>query len=243
MTAAFQAAYPGSNPGRCISMVFIAGVEEAGRGPVIGPMVMVIAVMDKKKEDELRKIGVKDSKLILPKKREYLFKKLNEMVDYEIIIVQPEEIDEALNGEELNLNWLEAKKSAFLINKIYKKKNFDKVILDCPSNNIEAYKTYLEKNLNLNVRKNTEVIAEHKADVNHIVVGAASIIAKVTRDKEVRKIEKRIGKEIGSGYPSDPRTVKFLKENYDKYPEIFRKTWSTYTKIINDKKQKGLGEF
>ncbi|MBN1377156.1 ribonuclease HII [Candidatus Woesearchaeota archaeon] len=206
-------------------------------------MVMVIAVIDEKKENELRKIGVKDSKLILPEKREYLFKKLKGIVDYEMIIVEPKEIDEALLSERLNLNWLEAEKASFLINKMFKKKSFDKVILDCPSTNIKSYTDYVEKNLELKTRKNIKVIAEHKADVNHIVVGAASIIAKVTRDREIEKIKKKIGKEIGSGYPADPKTKKFLKENYDKYPEIFRKTWDTYKKIVNDKKQRGLEEF
>ena len=76
----------------------------------------------------------------------------------------------------------------------------DKVIVDCPSNNIEDYSDYIKKKLNVDC----ELVAEHKADLNHLVVGAASILAKVTRDREIEKIKKKIGQNIGSGYPADP---------------------------------------
>ena len=115
-------------------------------------------------------------------------------------------------------------------------------------------------------KSSINIIAEHKADFNYPVVSAASILAKVTRDAEIHKIEQRIRKElsksesdenkggdkinIGSGYPSDPYTQKFLKENYRKFPAIFRKSWATYKNIANSeikakaaKLQKKLGEF
>jgi ribonuclease HII len=155
---------------------------------------------------------------------------------YEIIIIPPEEIDNALNDPNLNLNKLEAINSAKIINKLKP----GKVLLDCPSNNPREYVAYLRKHLD---NKKLKIIAEHKADVKYTVVSAASIIAKVTRDREIEKIKKSIGINFGSGYPSDELTQKFLARNWDKYPKIFRKTWSSYKKFLTEKKQKKLGEF
>ena len=88
-----------------------------------------------------------------------------------------------------------------------------------------------------------KLVLEHKADLNYPVVSAASILAKVTRDAEIEKIKKEIGVDFGSGYMSDPRTSEFLKKNYKKYPEIFRKSWAPYQKIIGAKSQKNLSDF
>ena len=90
--------------------------------------------------------------------------------------------------------------------------------------------------------KKIELIVEHKADLNYPSCSASSILAKCAREEEIKKIKKKYG-ETGSGYSSDPYTVKFLKENYNKYPEILRKTWATYKKIIDEKTQKNLREF
>ncbi|WP_457753524.1 ribonuclease HII, partial [Thermococcus sp.] len=78
-----------------------------------------------------------------------------------------------------------------------------------------------------------KIIAEHKADAKYLPVSAASILAKVTRDKAIEKLKKQYG-EIGSGYPSDPRTRKFLEEYYKEhgeFPPIVRKSWKTLRKI------------
>lgn len=214
--------------------MIIAGVEEAGRGPVIGPMVMAICAIKEENIPELVALGVKDSKLVLPKKRELLFDKVKELCEHEIIILSAQEIDDALNDPDLNLNKLEGVVSAKLINKI----NAARVILDCPSNNIKAYRDYVASF----VKKDIEIIAEHKADLNHTIVGAASILAKVTRDRIIEEIKKEVGYDFGSGYPSDPKTILFIKDNWHKY-DIFRKTWDTYKKLANNVQQKSLGEF
>ena len=211
--------------------MIIAGVEEAGRGPVIGPMVMAICAIDEKKIPELQRLGVKDSKLISLKNREYLFEKIKEICEHDIIIMEPKEIDDNLNNPEMNLNKLEGVVSAKLINKI----KTDKVILDCPSNNISAYTEYVKSF----VKTNTKIISEHKADLNHTIVGAASILAKVTRDRIIEELKKEANHDFGSGYPSDPKTIHFLKENWHKY-DFFRKTWSTYKKVAEASKQRTL---
>ena len=218
-------------------MVLLCGVEEAGRGPVIGPLVMCGVLIDEKDEDKLRAIGAKDSKLLTPRTREILFDQIKGMVkDYKIIITQPAEIDKVLLSKDSNLNWLEADISAKLINALMP----DKAVLDCPSPNIRAYKEYVKKQLD---DKKIKIIAEHKADVKYPVVSAASILAKVTRDREIEKLKKKIGMNFGSGYPSDAITKGFLKKHYKDFPDIFRKTWASYKKVAGDKKQKNLGEF
>ena len=217
-------------------MKIIAGIEDAGRGPIIGPMVLAGVSIDEDKITELKEMKVKDSKLLTPKKRQELYSKIIAVAkDYKIIIVEPKEIDEALESDSLNLNWLEAIKFAQIIN--YLKP--DKAIVDCPSPNIKAYKEYLMVYLK---DKNIDLICEHKADVNYPIVSASSIIAKVTRDREVEKLKKKYG-DFGSGYLADPKTKKFFDENWEKHPEIFRKTWTPYKDHINGKDQKKLGEF
>ena len=215
--------------------MILCGVEEAGRGPVIGPMVMAGIIIDESDQDKLIQLGVKDSKMLSPRRREELFPQVLRMVKgYRVIVLSPQDIDAALNTENMNLNWLEAVTSANIINDL----SPDKAILDCPSNNIEAYTEYVMKR----VDKEVIIISEHKADINHAVVAGASIIAKVTRDREIEKIKKEHGIEFGSGYPSDPRTQKFLKENYLKY-NIFRKSWRSYKRLIEGESQQGLGSF
>lgn len=205
------------------------------KGPVIGPMVMAGILIEERDVPKLKSMGVKDSKLLTKKQREALFDKIKDLVkSYKIIIVPPKEIDDALGSEDLNLNWLEAHKSAEIINFLKP----DKAILDCPSNNIKAYKSYVE---NL-IKTKTKLIVEHKADINYVESGAASILAKVTRDNEIEKIQKKYG-NCGPGYPSNEITQKFLAENWEKYPEIFRHSWSSYRKHKDSKCQSTLGSF
>ncbi len=218
-------------------MAIILGIDEAGRGPVIGPLVIAGVSIDEKGLDRLSELGVKDSKLLSPNQREGMFDKITSTArEYKVIIIPPKEIDSTLKSRSLNLNWLEAIKSAEIIDFLKPKK----AIIDCPSNNIIAYKNFLRKHLK---NKKTELVLEHKADLKYIIVSAASIVAKVTRDREIKKIQKSIKEPIGSGYPSDPITVNFLEKNYNKYQEIFRKEWASWKNINKKKKQKSLKDF
>ncbi|MEM4268404.1 MAG: ribonuclease HII [Candidatus Woesearchaeota archaeon] len=212
----------------------LCGIDEAGRGPVIGPMVIVGVLISYEKEELLREINVRDSKLLSQKERIKLYEKIIDIVDsYETRIIMPDEIDYAVWHSTLNLNWLEAIKSAEIINHLMP----DRAIIDAPSPNTSAYKNYLKKKLS---KKDIEIIAEHKADSNYVVVSAASIIAKVIRDMEVEKLRKIYG-DFGSGYLSDEKTVRFLQENHTL--PIFRKSWQPWKDIEERKKQKSLSEF
>ena len=219
-------------------MALICGIDEAGRGPVIGPLVMCGLLVKEEDEKKLVKLQVKDSKLLTRERREFLFDKIKG-ISYkdEIVIINPDEIDHAVNNHDgLNLNKLEARKSAEMINLL----NPDKAIIDAPSNNIKSYKQYL---LNCINDKKIELVLEHKADLNYPVVSAASILAKVTRDNEIEKIKKKIRIDFGSGYMTDPKTIDFLEKYYEEYPDLFRKSWFPYQDILNKKFQKKLEDF
>ncbi len=218
----------------------ILGIDDAGRGPVIGPMVLAGVLINDKIKKEFVKLGIRDSKTILPKKREILAKKIKESaITHHIVKISVDEID-GKTGDKLNLNQREAIATSMIINKLNKKKEQIKVIIDCPSANIKSWKEYMEKFLiggsNLNV------VCEHKADENHVVVAAASIIAKVERDNEIKKLREKIGINFGSGYPSDPFTRKFIYEHYGEFKGkgIFRESWATIKKHKSHKSQKKL---
>ncbi len=220
-------------------MTILCGIDDAGKGPVIGPMIIAGITIDEEDISKLKALGVKDSKLLTPIKRELLYDKILKIVkNYEVIKIMPEEIDRYVFSDSTNLNWLEADKMAQIINHLKP----DQVIVDCPSNNKKAFSNYLESKLEIK----TSLRCEHKADRDFVVVGASSIIAKVNRDREVELIKKAIGFDFNSGYPSDPKTKNFIVSNWDKHPEIFRHSWSTYRELSEgkkSKKQKKLGEF
>jgi len=218
----------------------ILGIDDAGRGPVIGPMILAGCLIDEAVEIEFKKLGIKDSKELTPKRREFLAVIIREKAEtFEIAFAHPMEIDEKLNSG-TNLNHLEAIKIAEIINKINKGYNKMKVIIDCPSVNICQWTNFLKTKIdNLS---NLDIICEHKADRNHISVSAASILAKSAREKEMDGLKKIYGDEIGSGYTSDPSTLKFLEKNAQKHEDsgIFRKTWETWRITINKLNQRTL---
>src|SRR3989338_11205456 len=142
-------------------MAIIAGIEEAGRGPVIGPLIMVGIAMKESELPKLLALNPKDSKLLSHKQRCSLYEKIAGIHPKILIFrIHPREIDKAVEGNDgLNLNWLEARKTAELLNTL----NPDKAFIDCPSPNIQKYKNYLKRYIK---NKDMELIAEHKADVN-----------------------------------------------------------------------------
>ena len=215
----------------------VCGIDEAGRGCVIGPLVICGAMIDENKEASLKDLGVKDSKLLSPLQRERIAKVLPKHVEYQLIIVPPAEIDKNVLSETgANLNWLEADKSVELINML----NPEKALIDCPSNNTKAYHEYIAERL---MAKTITFKTEHKADFKYLIVGAASILAKVARDAAIEDLKKHVGEDFGSGYMADPKTAAYLKKNWDKHPEIFRHSWAPYKELAGVKKQKKIGEY
>lgn len=217
-------------------MTTICGIEEAGRGPIMGPLVMCGLVVSEEDEKKLVELGVKDSKQLTAKQREGMFDKILKIAkSHKIIMLNPSDVDFAVESENSNLNWLEAQTTAKILNEL----NPDKAIIDCPSTNIPAYTNYLQKMLKVK----TELSCAHHADVNFPIVSASSIIAKVTRDIEVEKIKKKYNVDFGSGYMADPKTKNFLDKNWNKHPELFRHSWAPYKKLVQSINQMNLEKF
>jgi ribonuclease HII len=223
--------------------MLILGIDDAGRGPIIGPMIMAGVLIDNNQEAILKKQKITDSKLLNHKQRINFSKIIvKNSKAQKIITTHPKEIDHTLNDPDTNLNKLEAQKSAEIINSLNKGKTRITVIIDCPSTNIPAWRNTVLKYVT--TKSNLTVKCEHKADFRHKSVAAASILAKVEREKEVAKLKKEFG-DFGSGYPSDPTTKQFLKEKGRELANsgIFRKSWSTWKKLYPDKSQSSLTDF
>jgi len=215
-------------------MTKIIGIDDAGRGPVLGPMILAGVLIEEKDNNILKEWGAKDSKLLTPIKRKEVKEKIINQYKYHIEQSEPIEIDESDN-----LNYLEAIKTAKIINKLTKNLN-EKVlvIVDCPSTNIESWSNDVQQLI-----ENPEIVSlscEHKADFNHPVVSAASIIAKERREDEMYKLRLELKKDFGSGYPADPKTKEFIAENFDKeeYKSLIRFSWNTVKKLIKAKESK-----
>ncbi len=201
----------------------ILGIDEAGRGSVLGPMVIAGVIVPEKMEKVLERMGVKDSKRLTPNRRTILSRKLKKMFDYEIVVISAREIDE-MRAEGINLNEIEKNAMESILLKLKP----EKAIVDAVDVKAERFQENLRKDTGI------DVIAEHKADDKYIEVSAASIIAKAERDDQIAQINKEFIKSggIGSGYPSDPKTKEFLTNyTYDEMPDFVRRSWATVAKM------------
>jgi ribonuclease HII len=204
--------------------MLICGVDDAGRGPVIGPLVIAGILVDEAGLQKLIRLGVRDSKTLSPKKREQMAAEILRIAeDYRVVKVSPCEIDRVVEaGRKLNkLNRLEARVMASIIRDLKP----DIAYVDDSDVLPERFKQHILEEMPFRI----EVISEHKADKNYPVVSAASIIAKVERDKEIENLRSKYG-DFGSGYAADPKTINFLRkwiEKYGSYPDFVRKSWKT----------------
>ncbi len=217
--------------------MFTAGVDEAGRGPALGPMVLATVLASKEQEEKLWEMKVRDSKLLKREERERLEGKIkNAVEDFAVAVVLPEELDCLMDRK--SLNEIEAMKVGAMLNSLKKKPAV--LIVDSPD--------LIEGNFAKRIKKyfggDVVIRAEHFADRNHTVVSAASIIAKVARDREIEKLKREFG-DIGSGYSHDPKTIEFIESYvsvHSRLPPCARKNWQTNMNALDKKFQKKLGE-
>jgi ribonuclease HII len=205
--------------------MLVAGVDEAGKGPVIGSMMIAGVAIDEDRMSQLTKLGVKDSKLLSPMRRNYLTVKIKEVVkNFYILEVSARQIDEF--RKIMTMNQLMVICHA----KVLKELKPDKAYLDAADVKEERFGREVKKKYGSSI----EIIAKHKADTKYPLVAAASILAKTRRDRSIRDLEKDIGVSIGSGYPSDPTTKKFLSNwfiEHNSFPDTVRHSWKTVENI------------
>ncbi|MCX8197300.1 MAG: ribonuclease HII [Candidatus Micrarchaeota archaeon] len=211
----------------------IVGVDEAGRGCIIGPMVICAAAIRPIEEYKLKDLKVRDSKKLTPNQRKRLYGKIAKLCRHVTVKVSAQEINEMM--EKHNLNEIEAIKIAQAIDHLALPNAT--IYVDSPDNVPSKFAKRIQKYL----KTPAKIIAANKADDTYVIVAAASIIAKVTRDREIEKIKQEIGVDFNSGYTSDPKTQEVVA-NRAKYPALeqyLRKKWST----LQQKKQRRLSDF
>jgi len=200
----------------------ICGIDEAGRGPVMGPLVVAAVLVED--DTRLREIGVKDSKKLTPATRERMYGLIVKAAEYRILVLSAEEID--VQRSSRSMNEIELQMFADVVSGA----KISRIYADCPDVNEAAFSSALSARLG-----DVKVIGKHKADDIYPVVSAASVLAKVTRDRIVNEISKEFGTDIGSGYPSDPVTTgfiaKWIKENGNPPPHT-RRSWETVKKMM-----------
>ena len=205
----------------------VAGVDDAGRGCVIGPLVVAGVLVEEGKVEDLRRLGVRDSKRLLPRKRETLVKEIERRADCTYFEIPPWAIDHVVerNRRLRKLNYLEA----MVMAKVIRDLQPDKVYVDASDVFPERFSQQISRVL----RGGATVISEHQADNKYAVVSAASIIAKVRRDRIVAELRKVHG-NFGSGYCSDRKTVAFLEDWFngtDLCPSFIRSSWATVKRM------------
>jgi len=215
----------------------LIGIDEAGRGPVIGPMVIAGVRAGEAEVEGLAALGVKDSKRLTPGRRTELAAAILEKCRVFKEVLSAERIDSEREKESLNI--IEARNYA---------KVLANLLLDLEPGEIPATTAYVdsvdvdESRFRDTIRsflpdtlKRVKIVSKHKADDIFPVVGAASIIAKTERDREVEAIARRLGSDLGSGYPSDPATCRFLREWLEKngdLPPHVRRSWKTVKDLL-----------
>ena len=204
----------------------VCGVDEAGRGSMLGPLVVAGISISKSKVNLLKKQGIRDSKKLSPRARERLYKKIIQIVDdYYVVKIPPRVIDKSVSNH--SLNHLEAKYMAKVISKLSPSIAF----VDSCDINSKRFGKEISK-----LTSNTKIRSHHHADSKFITVSAASILAKVSRDRAITRLKKK--HNIGSGYPSDPKTKAFVKKSIRRNQNLtfLRKSWKPVQILMKKRK-------
>ena len=206
----------------------VAGVDEAGRGCVIGPLIIAGVLFSEEVISQLLDLGVKDSKKLKKNQRVSLDVKIKELaLDYKYYEISPSVIDKVVfrNRPLRKLNYLET----MLMAKIVRDLKPDKVFVDPTDVNAERCAEQIASVLPFV----TEIICEPKADDKYLVTSAASILAKVRRDRIIMELREKYG-DFNSGYPSDKKTIEFINswfKSHKNCPPFMRESWKTIQKV------------
>lgn len=211
--------------------MILCGVDEAGKGAVLGPLV--VAAVACKRQQDLAELGVKDSKALAPARREALSAEIRASFPVEVLAISPGEID----ARGMTMNALMARSHARVIAALHPAL----AVVDACDVVAARYGAMVSSHLEIPCR----VISRHHADRDHPAVSAASIVAKVERDRAIEALKEEFG-EIGSGYPSDSCTLRFLEEYFGMHqapPPIARRSWETVRALVARHEQASLLDF
>ena len=219
----------------------LVGIDEAGRGPVFGPLVTGLCVVPEDAEPLLVSMGVKDSKDLSPKKRHHIESWFWEQCERDgwfgtTVVIQAERIDRALQQQ--GLNWLGVEGFQEALQKVPVRRDLS-IIADACDVNPERFTQRITAGLDGWPYPRSSMISEHKADQRHPVVAMASILAKEERDRRMEAMSTRVGFNVGSGYPSDPTTKKALHglvEQGGIDPDV-RWGWATVERFWNQHRE------
>lgn len=203
----------------------ICGVDEAGRGPVIGPLVVAGVLVDEEGLRRLRELEVRDSKLLTPSRREELYKEITAFAGHQVIKTSARELDGLMGSK--SLNQIEADLFAKVISGL----SPESAYVDAADVSCRNFERMILKAMKIKPL----LVVEHKADERYPAVSAASIVAKVERDREIARLHEIHG-DFGSGYASDERTRKFLDRCFRRdrsFPDCVRKRWKTAIRASN----------
>jgi ribonuclease HII len=211
------------------------GSDEAGKGPVLGPMVAAAVRVD---PDDLPPT-VDDSKRLTPARREELATEVRAVADaVGVGVVSTERID----APETDMNGLTVDAHAEAIAAVAR--DGDPVSTDAGDVSEERFARRVAEGVG-DRGVSVDVTAEHGADERYPVVAAASIVAKVERDRHVEQLGAAYG-DVGSGYPSDPTTRTFLREyvrDHGTLPACARASWKTCDDVLAAAEQSALDDF
>jgi len=214
----------------------VLGIDEAGRGSLVGPLVVGGFCATDDRLAELVSLGAKDSKALSPEARARVFAGLGAIGTTRHLVLSPRTIDRAVRRG--RLNDLEAEAFAQIVRSLAP----DVAYVDACDPNERRFGVRVARLAGVRTR----VIARHHADRDFPVVGAASVVAKVRRDRAIARLRERLGEELGSGYPSDPRTIRFVRgalADGRSVPAWVRGSWATMQRVMPRRPARTLDGF
>lgn len=204
-----------------VDEVVLAGVDEAGKGPVVGSMFVVGFATNAAGVEALKRLRVRDSKLLTPRRREEMAARIEPLGRAAVVELTAARIDELRKRTTVNAILVEAYAEVLRVLRPAE------AWLDAPDVKPGRFAERVRALSGIDAK----MVAEHGADVKYPLVSAASILAKVRRDRSVRALEARLGLPIGSGYPADPLTQRALPDLLREAPEEVRHSWETVSRM------------
>ncbi|MFX1367727.1 MAG: ribonuclease HII [Promethearchaeota archaeon] len=209
----------------------IAGIDEAGRGPMIGPMIVCGILFKLEDIPKLNELGARDSKLLTAKNRRALAGPIRDISRKVALRAIPASEIDQLRGRGVTLNEIEVRAFVSVAEELQPRELY----LDAADVLAERFGKEIGERSGLSAA-GCRIVSEHKADSKYEVVSAASIIAKVERDEAISRLIMEHG-DLGSGYPNDPKTVDFVRNlvrSGEELPSFVRKSWDSVKRIIEE---------